>query len=103
MAGQSWSINIEPSGDGVSLNPDVYGALPGTPLQAEVGDLVSWNNQTDDDHQISVSGETLDAKAWKSTTAYQVQVPTGTVFPYPLKYTCSTKQGDQNGLINVTA
>lgn len=103
MAGQSWSIDIVPSGDGVSLNPDVFGALPGSPLQAAVGDLVSWNNQTDDDRQIIVSGETLEAKAWQSTSAYQIQNPSGTKIPYPIDYTCSTKQGDQAGLIDVIA
>jgi plastocyanin len=38
--------------------PDVYDPNPDAkserPLQAEVGDLVSWNNQTTDKHQIQV-------------------------------------------------
>lgn len=101
MAGQSWSINIVPSGNGVSLDPDVFGAQPGTPLQAQVGDLVSWNNQTNDSHRITVSGETLDAAAWKSTTAYTIQNPAKTPTPYTITYTCSTAQGDQDGQINV--
>ena len=101
MAGQSWSINIVPSGGSISLNPDVFGAAPGSPLQAQVGDLVSWNNQTNDDQRIVVSGETLDAAPWKSTTAYQIQNPNKTPTPYTINYTCSNKQGTQTGLINV--
>jgi hypothetical protein len=101
MAGQSWCINIVPSGSGVELNPDVWGATPGAPLQAQVGDLVSWSNQTDDAHQISISGETLDSKAWGSTSAYQIQNPNNTPIPFTIAYTCSTAQGDQSGLIDV--
>jgi hypothetical protein len=103
MAGQSWCITIVPDGDGVSLNPEVWAAEPGMPLLAEVGDLVAWNNQTNDDHLISISGETFDAKAWKSTTAYEIQNPTGIPIPYTITYTCSTALGDQNGSIDVTA
>jgi hypothetical protein len=103
MAGQSWCINIVPAGDGVSLNPDVWEVKPGAALQAQVGDLVNWNNQTDEPRQISVSGETLDAKAWDSTNAYQIQNPDKKKFPYTITYTCSTAQGSQSGDITVIA
>ena len=83
MAGQSWSINIVPSKEGVSFNPDVYGCQPGAPLQAQVGDLVSWNNQTESKHQIAVEGETFDVDPWSSTTAFQIQNATT-----PIVYTC---------------
>ena len=84
MAGQSWSINIVPSDKGVQFDPDVYGCSPGAPLQAQKGDLVSWNNQTDDKHQIVVGTETFDCDPWSSTTAYQVQ----TAAPSKITYTC---------------
>ena len=84
MAGQSWSINIVPSGSGLQFNPDVYGCDPGSPLQAQKGDLVSWNNQTNDKHQIIVGTETFDVDPWSSTTAYQVQ----TAAPATITYTC---------------
>ncbi len=103
MAGQSWIINIVPAGDGVALNPDVYGALPGSPLQAQVGDLVSWSNRTDGEHQIAVSGETFDAKPWNSTDSYEIQNPNNIPIPYTINYTCSTDAGDQSGLIDVVA
>ena len=50
MAGQSWSIMI--TGSPASFDPDVYRTDPGQPLKAQIGDLVSWNNQTGEAHQI---------------------------------------------------
>jgi plastocyanin len=97
-------VNIVPSGSTIALNPDVYGVPAGSPLQAQVGDLVSWNNQTEVDEQIVVSGETLDVRPWSSTTAYQIQNPTNQPRPYTITYTCTPKQGTAvNGTINVTA
>jgi hypothetical protein len=46
MAGQDWSIKIVSSGGTTSFEPDVIGGGPGQPLQAQGGDLVSWNNRT---------------------------------------------------------
>ena len=103
MAGQSWSINIVPSGGSVALNPDVWGVQPGSPLQAQVGDIVSWNNQTDDAHQISVSGETLNVGPWRSTTGYVIQNPQKNKPPYTITYTCSAGAGSVKGTINVIA
>ena len=55
MPGQSWSIKIVSANPCAVFVPDVY-APPGTPderpLEAELGDLVSWNNQTGDEHEI---------------------------------------------------
>lgn len=83
MAGQSWSINIVPSGNSVQFNPDVYDCAPGSPLQAQKGDLVSWNNQTDNPHQIVIEGETFDVQPWSSTTAFLIQTTSS-----PITYTC---------------
>jgi plastocyanin len=55
MAGQNWSITI--TGCPASFDPDVYGTEPGQPLEAQLGDLVSWNNQTDEPHQIWLTDE----------------------------------------------
>jgi plastocyanin len=101
MAGQSWSINIVPSSEkpddkSVSFNPDVYDCPPGSPLKAQVGDLVSWNNQTNNPHQIVVEGETLDCNPWSSTTAYQIQ----TTAKSPIVYTCDE---DCTGQIEVVS
>lgn len=84
MAGQSWSINIVPSPEGVQFNPDVYECPPGAPLQAQEGDLVSWNNQTDAPHQIDIGGEKFEVQPWRSTTAYLIQ----TAAPATIQYTC---------------
>jgi hypothetical protein len=48
-----WSIKIVPaaSGGGAAFVPDLLGAQPGDPLQAQQDDLVTWNNTTDETHQ----------------------------------------------------
>ncbi|HYK02369.1 MAG TPA: hypothetical protein VE974_11475 [Thermoanaerobaculia bacterium] len=44
---QAWSIIVNASrGVPTQLNPDVFGIPPGQPLKAQIGDLVSWNNQS---------------------------------------------------------
>jgi plastocyanin len=50
MASQDWSIKIVPSGSSVAFQPDVPGAKPGDPLQAQDADLISWNNRTGASH-----------------------------------------------------
>jgi hypothetical protein len=51
MAGQSWSITIKDEDGTLQLVPDVFDADPTKGLQAQNGDLVSWNNQTEVEHQ----------------------------------------------------
>lgn len=46
-----WSIKIVQTASGATFVPDLYGAKPGDPLQAQQDDLVTWNNTTDDPHQ----------------------------------------------------
>jgi len=51
-----WSIRIVPNpmplaGRPVLLVPDLVGALPGDPLDAQVDDLVSWNNESGQSYQ----------------------------------------------------
>jgi plastocyanin len=104
MAGQSWSVVINSSGNSVVFDPDIYGVPPGSPLQAAVGDLVCWDNQTDAAHTLTVSGETLEAGAWKSTNAFQIQNPDNTPIPFTITYTCTVPdQPDATGQIEVIA
>lgn len=53
MADADWSIKIVPasSGGGAAFQPNLHGYEPGDPLPAQVGDIVSWNNTTEDEHQ----------------------------------------------------
>lgn len=51
MAGQTWSITIVPNS---GFQVDAYGQS-GSDLQAQNGDMVSWNNQTADEHQPVVA------------------------------------------------
>lgn len=44
---QAWTIIVTAArGVPTQLNPDVFGIAPGEPLKAQIGDLVSWNNQS---------------------------------------------------------
>jgi len=48
-----WSIKIvaTPSGQPAAFQPDLPGAKPGDPLNVLSGDLVTWNNTTDETYQ----------------------------------------------------
>jgi hypothetical protein len=50
---QTWTIMIQ--GNPTQFNPDVFGIKPGEPLKAQIGDLVSWNNQTASIYAIQVN------------------------------------------------
>ena len=45
-----WSIKITVVGGNPAFVPDLIGAQAGSPLVAQVDDLVSWNNTTDQPH-----------------------------------------------------
>ena len=57
MAGQTWCINIVQGNAGAEFVPDVYGVDPTTPtpLQAQLNDVVSWSNNTDEDHHLWIT------------------------------------------------
>jgi plastocyanin len=84
---QVWSIMINGAVP-AKFTPDVFGTSTGQPLQAQVGDLVSWNNQTADKHQIQVkvtpAFTTKEILAGKpSTPGYVVQAANkGTTITY---------------------
>jgi plastocyanin len=56
----TWSVKIVQAGDAAAFVPDLQGAKAGDPLQAEVGDNVSWGNLTEETHQ-----------PWKTDESYQ--------------------------------
>jgi hypothetical protein len=50
-----WSIKIVPAetpttDEPAAFVPDLIGARPGTPLETQVDDIVTWNNTTDEEH-----------------------------------------------------
>jgi len=100
MAGQSWNVNIDPtSNPGIAqFDPDIFGVAPGSPLQAQKGDLVSWSNQTSVDHNLQVGDEQFPVSPKKSTTAYQIQDAAGVT----ITYTCAIHPGEK-GTIEVVA
>ena len=49
---QSWSVRIVVTGDGTTkFQPWGVGANPGDPAKAQVGDIISWGNATNQPHQ----------------------------------------------------
>ena len=75
-----WSIKIVPNrspGQPPQLVPDLVGAKPGDPLQAQEGDLVSWNNTTGQPYQPWPTDQngTLQAVGGKMPPAPQFQQP----------------------------
>ena len=97
---QVWSIMI--NGDvRAQFNPDVYGTGPGEPLKAQAGDLVSWNNQTAQNHMIRVGSTFTTEKiepGKSSTPGYVVQAP---VSGNTITYVCTTH--NEEGTIQVVA
>jgi plastocyanin len=94
MAGNVWSILIVPGTALASFVPDVYVA-PDQPvppdLQAQVNDMVSWNNQTGQEHEIWETGggritEQIDP-GMSSTPGYIVTGTAGTAST--IHYYCS--------------
>jgi hypothetical protein len=71
-----WSIKIVPAstGGGAAFQPDLKGAKPGDPLQAQQDDLVSWNNTTHETHQ-----------PWQTDSNYQ-PLPVAWVYAHPDLY-----------------
>jgi hypothetical protein len=64
MSGQNWSITITGGSENTpaSFVPDVYTeGTPQTALQAQEGDIISWNNQTQLTHQ-----------PWQTDSSYRI-------------------------------
>jgi hypothetical protein len=52
MPSLDWAIRIVPAtGGGAAFQPRVPNAKPGDPLKAQVGDIVTWGNATQETHQ----------------------------------------------------
>jgi len=118
MTNQYWSIIISGSVP-CSFVPDVYteDGIPPTSLLARIGDLVSWNNQTDDEHEIWITNEsyapqtqaTDRIRAWEPSTGYVVAQsdisPPTTTAPPPdqtIYYYCSVHT-EEHGTITVVS
>jgi plastocyanin len=118
MANQNWSITIV-AGSPCTFVPDVYtedGSTP-TSLQAQLGDLVSWNNQTHLEHEIWLADENYNPvsaitdriSVYGSSTGYvpqQQDVSPATTTPPPpdqtIYYICNDHQ-DEHGTITIVA
>jgi len=103
--GQTWSITINASSP--YFVADVYGTDPGDPLQAENNDVISWNNQTDDEHQPYQTDENYNPTGpalCDVIAAYQSSfpgfVPNGYTATTTIYYYCQ-KHTDEHGQIVV--
>jgi plastocyanin len=105
MAGESWSITIVPGAERASFVPDVYtppGKTVSIALQAQIGDCVSWNNQTNQEHEIWEQGggqlsEQIDP--FRSSTPGYIVALTGKA-PGTVNYYCSIHP-EETGSIDV--
>jgi plastocyanin len=97
-----WSIKIE--GKPAVFTPDIEGVKPGTPLKVVQGDLVSWNNQSDEPH-FPVPDDTGSFGVFMTTAitpdnssgAYNVNAPSGTT----ISYKCSLHDNEHGQIVVV--
>jgi len=97
----AWAIKIVELADGtVAFQPDVAGATPGQPLGVKAGDLVTWNNRTNQAHwPVATSSQTF---LTNEIPAGQVSDP---IFQVPnsenrVRYSCRHHPQEQ-GVIEV--
>lgn len=103
MAGNLWSIMIVSGSPYASFVPDVYcppGQTPPTALQAQVGDNVSWNNQTGQEHEIWQTGGDRITQQIDPGRSSQPAFIVGGTAPTIVEYYCSIHP-DEKGTINV--
>jgi hypothetical protein len=115
--GQTWSITITGGSDtsAASFVPDVFTeGAPQTALQAQNGDIVSWNNQTNLTHQpwqtdsSYVIGSGVNAQLCDAVASFQSSEP-GYVCseetpPSTIYYACATHPTlPEHGQIDVVA
>ncbi|HEX7151591.1 MAG TPA: hypothetical protein VF618_08905 [Thermoanaerobaculia bacterium] len=121
MAGQQWCININP-GSPNTFVPDVYhdpDTEPSESLVASTGDVVSWSNQTEEPHDLSITDANFEnpgasitkaIEPWKpslnayvTATADASPTPPATVeFPVTIYYACTVHPGE-HGTIELIA
>jgi hypothetical protein len=107
-----WSIKIE--GKPAVFTPDIenLNLKPGTPLQVVQGDIVSWNNESDEPHfpvpepvtdpmthqqkQLSAF-MTSPLAPGNSSRAYNVVEPSGTI----ISYRCSLHANEHGKIVVV--
>jgi plastocyanin len=105
-----WSIKIE--GKPAVFTPDIDNIKPGTPLKVVQGDLVSWNNESDEPHFLvpepvtdPVSGQqkqlspfmTAPLAPGNPSGAYNVVEPSGTT----ISYHCSLHDNERGQIVVV--
>lgn len=103
-----WSIKIVPPsqpGGPAEFQPDIEDADAGDPLEVEQGDLVSWNNTTDQAHWPTVV--VVDAQPFQLTSDpiqpnssspyFNVTQKAGTT----IQYTCRYHSNEQGQLVVV--
>jgi plastocyanin len=84
MAGQTWTITIVPG----AFQVDAFNQS-GNTLQAAQGDIVSWNNQTDQLHQpVASDGTALSdgVPPWDTSSPGYVLPTSGVTISYACKY-----------------
>jgi hypothetical protein len=110
---QTWTVMIK-GNPPASFTPDAFAEpplKPGDPVKAQAQDLVCWNNQTSDAHQIEVTlgsspfFTTKEIEAFKSSNPGYV-IPQGTPVATIIAYHCTLhldkdKRPTEKGTITV--
>jgi hypothetical protein len=129
MAGQTWTVTIVAGTPNIFI-PDVYNPNPdpepptsSQPLLASNGDVVSWDNETEEEHDLALTDVTYQvltpvaslvgpiAAGKPSDQFYLTQTadasptpPATVVFPVTIYYACTvTGHENERGTIQLTA
>jgi plastocyanin len=97
-----WSIKVD--GKPAVFTPDIDNVKPGTPLKVVQGDLVSWNNESDQPHfpvpdEPATFGAFMTAAITpdNSSGAYNVIAKSGTT----ISYHCSLHDNERGKIVVV--
>jgi len=110
MSGQTWSITIS-GNPPATFTPDVYSESPNPPtaLQAQNGDVISWNNTTSDEHQLvetdqggTTTGTQITNVIEPGTSSTPGFVPDVDNPPATIYYKC-TMHANELGSIDIVA
>lgn len=101
----TWSIIIEASlsvPGKVAFRPDLPDAKQGDTLNVNEGDLINWNNRTDDAHQPAATN-LKDKYLTNEIPAGKPSSPAYKIPTYEIKYKCENDANDKVGKIKVKA
>jgi FtsP/CotA-like multicopper oxidase with cupredoxin domain/plastocyanin len=94
-----FSIKIVPAGGGLAgFQPDLPGSKVGDPLSVPPNSIVSWDNQTDDTHQVEMTDGSYSSNEilpqYTSKTDYVTPAQSGSI-----SYQCTKHKGEAGSIV----